>query len=150
MSRLVVLFSITMSVPFCLRPRKPSAASPTTNMASVASRNGAPRIAPIPISLAASAALPPARAAPIRATTGIMVSGRAVPTAASTLPTAPEPRFSRSPSISTALVNSAAAPRIATRETTSSIIVVIANAFPRKRSWAKGRPMSTLLRGRLH
>src|SRR3712207_8712008 len=52
----------------------------------------------------------------------------------STLPTAPEPRFSRSPSISTALVNRIAAPRIATKETTSSIIVVIENAFPRKRS----------------
>src|SRR5919199_2311767 len=118
-SRLVVLLSMTISPPLFLRPRKTRAATPTMNMASVARRNGAPRIAPMPISLAASAALPPSRAAPIRATTGIMVSGRAVPTAASTLPTAPWLRFIRSPSISTALVNSAAAPSIAAREITN-------------------------------
>ena len=123
MSRLAVLLSITRSVPFSLRPRKPKMPAPTTNMASVARRKGAPRIAPTPISPAAELALSPARAAPTRATTGIMVSGRAVPTAASTLPTAPDPRFSRSPSISIALVNRKAAPSIAARATTSCKIV---------------------------
>jgi hypothetical protein len=47
------------------------------------------------------------------ATTGIMVSGNAVPTAASTLPTAPCPRLRRPPRISIALVKSAAATTIA-------------------------------------
>ncbi len=46
------------------------------------------------------------------ATIGIMVSGSAVPTAASTLPTAPWPSFSLPPRISTAFVNSDAATRM--------------------------------------
>ncbi len=52
---------------------------------------------------------------------GIMVSGNAVPTAASTLPTAPAPKFSLSPAISTAFVNRIAAPRIAASATNISI-----------------------------
>jgi hypothetical protein len=92
------------------------------NRASVASRKGAPRIAPIPISPAAAPPEPKSKAPKI-ATNGIMVSGNAVPTAASTLPTAPAPRFSRSPMISTALVKRIAAPSIAARDRTNSIIV---------------------------
>src|SRR5215212_2774345 len=92
------------------------------NRARVASRKGAPRIAPIPISPAAAPLVPRIRE-PMIATSGIMVSGNAVPTAASTLPTAPAPRFNRSPMISTALVKRIAAPSIATRDRTNSIIV---------------------------
>src|SRR5687768_3105962 len=92
------------------------------NRASVASRKGAPRIAPIPISPVAALLVPRSKLPKI-ATSGIMVSGNAVPTAASTLPTAPAPRFSRSPMISTALVKRIAAPSIAARDTTNSIIV---------------------------
>jgi hypothetical protein len=77
---------------------------PTTNIARVASMNGAPSMAPIPISPADCGSLP-AKTAPRIATIGIMVSGRAVPTAASTLPTLPWLSPSRSPRISTALVN---------------------------------------------
>src|SRR5215211_6805713 len=98
------------------------AAAPTINRARVASRNGAPRIAPIPISPVA-ALLEPRSKLPRIATSGIMVSGNAVPTAASTLPTAPAPRFSRSPVISTALVKRTAAPSIAARDRINSIIV---------------------------
>jgi hypothetical protein len=87
--------------PLSLRPRKYKALAPTTNIASVARRNGAPRMAPMPISPAVSGSRP-ANTAARMATTGIMVSGSAVPTAASTLPTAPWPRFSRPPRISTA------------------------------------------------
>ena len=57
------------------------------------------------------------------ATIGIMVSGRAVPTAASTLPTAPCPQPNLSPSISMELVNREAAPRIATTERTNCMRV---------------------------
>jgi hypothetical protein len=49
------------------------------------------------------------------ASIGIMVSGKAVPTAPSTRPSAPCTRFGRPPRISAALVNGAAATRIATR-----------------------------------
>jgi hypothetical protein len=57
------------------------------------------------------------------ATIGIMVSGRAVPTAASTLPTPPCCRPSRAPRISTALVNREAATRIAARASPNSTSV---------------------------
>ena len=53
----------------------------------VASRNGAPMIAPTATSSAPSAP-------PMIATIGISVSGIAVPTAASRLPTAPSPSSS--------------------------------------------------------
>ena len=53
----------------------------------VASRNGAPMIAPTATSSAPSAP-------PMIATIGIRVSGIAVPTAASRLPTAPSPSSS--------------------------------------------------------
>src|SRR5919112_3048854 len=97
------------------------AESPTRKKASVASKNGAPRIAPTPISPAAAAPVP-TMTAPSMATMGIIVSGSAVPTAARRLPTAPWPRFRRSPMISTAFVKSAAAPSIAASATMSSII----------------------------
>jgi hypothetical protein len=74
--------------------------------------NGAPRMAPMPISPAVSGSRP-AKTAARMATTGIMVSGSAVPTAASTLPTAPWPRFNRPPRISTAFVKIEAAATIA-------------------------------------
>ena len=69
------------------------------NMASVARRNGAPGIAPTPISLLELGS-PPTTKAPKMATIRIMVSGTAVPTAASTLPTAPYPQPNLSSSIS--------------------------------------------------
>ena len=80
---------------------------PVTNMASVASMNGAPRMAPTPISCAGDW---PRRRAPANriATSGIIVSGSAVPTAARTLPTAPSARFSLWPNHSMPLVNSSA------------------------------------------
>ena len=70
----------------------------------MASRKGAPTIAPT-----ATSSL---FVAPIRATTAISVSGIAVPTAASRLPTAPSPSPSRCPIHSTAFVNSRAPARI--------------------------------------
>ena len=54
-------------------------------MAMLASMNGAPRIAPMPMS--SEAAVPVKMMAMI----GMRVSGSAVPTAARTLPTAPSP-----------------------------------------------------------
>jgi len=77
-----------ISAPCSLRLRNTRALTPTTNIARVASMNGAPRMAPMPISPAVSGSRP-AKTAARMATTGIMVSGSAVPTAASTLPTAP-------------------------------------------------------------
>ena len=74
-------------------------------MAIVASRNGAPMIAPIATSSAPSAP-------PIMATIGISVSGIAVPTAASRLPTDPSPSSSLCPAHSTAFVNTSAPTRI--------------------------------------
>ncbi len=59
---------------------------PQTKIASVESMKGAPMMAPMPISW--PAAPPETR----MAMSGMTVSGRAVPTAASTLPTAPSPR----------------------------------------------------------
>src|SRR5215212_8697681 len=128
MSRLAVPLSIITSSSLSRRRRKPRAETPTTNIASVARRNGAPRIAPMPTS---PAALLPVKIDATMATMGIMVSGRAVPTAASTLPTDPWSRSSRSPRISTALVNSAAATTMATAESTSSTIVIDIGTFLR-------------------
>ncbi len=81
-----------------------------TNIASVVSMNGAPRIAPMPISSPDSW---PEAIAMI----GRIVSGSAVPTAASTLPTTPSERPNPSPIHSTPFVNSSAPPRITTNET---------------------------------
>ena len=67
------------------RRRKVRTPMPVTNMASVASMNGAPRIAPTPTSCE------PAPVANTMAMIGMSVSGSAVPTAASTEPTAPSP-----------------------------------------------------------
>jgi len=64
---------------------------------------------------------------------GTSVSGRAVPTAASRLPTTPWERFNLSPISSTALVKSSAAKSIPTKEAKnkgSSIIWKILNLVP--------------------
>src|SRR5829696_2286198 len=74
--------------------------------------NGAPRMAPTPISSECSS--PENRIA----TMGIIVSGRAVPTAASTEPTAPSARPSFRPNHSIPLVNSSAPARMMTNEPT--------------------------------
>ena len=75
--------------------------------------NGAPRIAPMPISS-------PAAWPDTIATSGRIVSGSAVPTAASTLPTTPSDRPKPSPIHSTPLVNSSAPPRITSNDEPSS------------------------------
>src|SRR5687768_2129776 len=71
----------------------------------VASRNGAPTIAPMATSSEPSEP-------PRIATSGMRLSGIAVPTAASRLPTAPSPRDSLCPIHSTAFVNVSAPTRI--------------------------------------
>src|SRR6266508_2726309 len=98
------------------RPRrwKMRTATPVTNIAAVESRNGAPRMAPMPTS--SDACVPTKMIAMI----GIIVSGIAVPTAASTLPTMPSPRPRRSPSHSTPFVNSSAPARLTRNDTASS------------------------------
>src|SRR5215210_2778799 len=88
-------------------------ATPVTNMASVESMNGAPRIAPTPTPCDASDP-PPVRIAMI----GIIVSGKAVPTAASTDPTAPSASSSLRPNHSMPFVNSSAPNRITTNAAT--------------------------------
>src|SRR3954449_6195738 len=88
---------------------------PVTNIARVESMNGAPRIAPTPTAWLSSA--PPPKAI---AMIGIIVSGNAVPTAASTEPTAPCARSSFRPNHSMPLVNSSAPTRITTNATTST------------------------------
>src|SRR6188508_560035 len=84
-------------------------ATPVTNIASVESMNGAPRIAPTPTPWEDSEP-PPVRIAMI----GIIVSGSAVPTAASTDPTAPSASPSLRPNHSMPLVNSSAPRRMMT------------------------------------
>ncbi len=81
---------------------------PVTNMASVDSMNGAPRIAPTPTSCDDS---PVANRI---AMIGIIVSGSAVPTAARTDPTAPSASSSLRPTHSMPLVNSSAPIRMTT------------------------------------
>ena len=93
------------SVPCSRRRLKISAEIPTSAIAIVASRKGAPMIAPTATSSEPSAP-------PMIATIGISVSGIAVPTAASMLPVAPSPSPSLLPDHSTALVNSSAPARI--------------------------------------
>src|SRR5688572_22607914 len=83
-------------------------------MAAVESRNGAPRMAPIPTSSAA--AVPTKMIAMI----GIIVSGSAVPTAARTLPTIPSPKPSFLPNHSIPFVKSSAPARMTMNETSSS------------------------------
>ncbi len=80
-----------------------------TNIASVESMKGAPRIAPTPTPWEASEP-PPKRIAMI----GIIVSGRAVPTAARTDPTAPSASSSFRPNHSIPFVNSSAPIRMTT------------------------------------
>ena len=86
-----------------------STATPVTNMARVASMNGAPRIAPTPTSC------DEAPDANRMAMIGIIVSGSAVPTAASTDPTAPSASSSLRPNHSMPLVNSSAPSRMITK-----------------------------------
>src|SRR4051794_19340788 len=88
-------------------------ATPVTNIASVESMNGAPRIAPTPMPCDAS------DPSPVRiAMIGIIVSGSAVPTAASTDPTAPSASSSFRPNHSMPFVNSSAPNRITTNAAT--------------------------------
>ena len=82
---------------------------PVTNIASVASMNGAPRMAPTPTSC------DDAPVANRMAMIGIIVSGRAVPTAARTEPTAPSASSSLRPNHSMPLVNSSAPSRMMTK-----------------------------------
>ncbi len=99
--------------------RKARTPMPVTNMASVESMNGAPRMAPTPTSLVEA----PPSPKPI-AMIGIIVSGRAVPTAARTEPTAPWASSSLRPNHSMPLVNSSAPTRMTTNaiaRTTRSI-----------------------------
>ena len=87
-------------------------ATPVTNMARVESMNGAPRIAPMPIAVDDS---------PVEkmiAMIGMSVSGKAVPTAARTDPTAPSASPSFRPNHSMPLVNSSAPMRIITKAAT--------------------------------
>src|SRR3954449_8537980 len=81
-------------------------------MASVASMNGAPRIAPTPTSCDEA---PDAKRI---AMIGIIVSGKEVPTAARTEPTAPSASSSFRPNHSIPLVNSSAPIRITTNAPT--------------------------------
>ncbi len=96
------------SPPVARRRRKMRIAAPVTNIASVESMNGAPRIAPTPIS---------SDAAPVANTIamiGMSVSGSAVPTAARTDPTAPSARFRERPNHSIPFVKSSAPTRMTT------------------------------------
>ena len=89
-------------------PRDHSTARPVTNIARVASMNGAPRMAPTPTSC------DDAPLANRIAMIGIIVSGRAVPTAARTEPTAPSASSSLRPNHSMPLVKSSAPNRMTT------------------------------------
>ena len=86
-------------------------------MARVESMNGAPRMAPTPTSSLTCAEEPPKIA-----TSGTIVSGRAVPTAAKMLPVTPSENLSLAPSDSMALVNISAATTMTTSQNTRSII----------------------------
>ena len=108
-----------ISVPRRPRRAKMMIAMPVTNIASVESMNGAPRMAPTPTACELSVATPPRRTGPRIAITGMSVSGMAVATAARTLPTAPSARFSLWPSHSMPFVKSSAAIRMITSEPTS-------------------------------
>ena len=90
---------------------------PTIAIARVASRNGAPMIAPIATS--SDPSVPP-----MIATIGISVSGMAVPTAASRLPTAPSPSSSLCPIHSTAFVKNRAPARMIAKLTARSRISI--------------------------
>ena len=96
--------------------------------------NGAPRIAPVPISSPA--------ACPDRiATSGRRVSGSAVPTAASTDPTAPSDRPNPSPIHSTPFVNSSAPLRITTKETRSDRRAIAAHCPSGGSGWREARAL---------
>ena len=101
--------STATMTPWSRRLRKPRTASPVTHIASVPSMNGAPSTAPTPTSVDAWP-LPKTMAM-----NGIVVSGRAVPTAARTEPTAPSARSSLRPNHSIPFVNSSAPARMTTK-----------------------------------
>src|SRR4051795_6471446 len=115
MSWTSTVVSTTIRVPVARRVRQKMTPTPVTNIASVESMNGAPRMAPTPI--ASVSAPPPPKA---MAMIGIIVSGKAVPTAASTEPTAPCARSSFRPNHSMPFVNSSAPSRMTTNATTST------------------------------
>src|SRR4051812_15726639 len=104
-----------ISSPPARPPATASTATPVTNIASVASMKGAPRIAPTPIPCDAEDPAPE-RMAMI----GIIVSGSAVPTAARTDPTAPSASSSFRPNHSMPFVKSSAPARITTNARTST------------------------------
>ena len=131
--------SMRSSPPVARRRRKARIATPVTNIASVESMNGAPRIAPTPIS---SDEAPVAKTI---AMIGIRVSGSAVPTAASTEPTAPSARFRERPNHSIPLVNSSAPIRMTTsamnRTIRSNGGALLAASSPRPVVWREVSPM---------
>ena len=94
-----------------------------------------------PIAMSVASCPPP----PSSATIGITDSGSAVPTAASSAPTAPAPRFMRCPSHSTAFVKPIAPPMMSTKAASSSSAVVIASRAPRIPG--TGSPMEVLVAG---
>ena len=124
-SRRVASGSPVTSAPCSRRSLKKWAAPTTSSIASVASRNGAPMIAPIAI------CSPSSLSSPSSATIGITDSGSAVPTAASSAPTAPAPRFIRCPSHSTAFVKPIAPPMMRTKAPSSSRTVIMRIRAPR-------------------
>ena len=108
---------------------KMNAEVPTRAIANVASRNGAPMIAPIATSSEPSEP-------PMIATIGIRVSGIAVPTAARMLPVAPSPTSRRWPSHSTAFVNTSAPARMIAKLMTRRIAAPMSLPYAAKNAIA--------------
>src|SRR5438132_2618250 len=102
----------TWSVSRLRRARNAIAVTPMSSMTRVPSMNGAPRIAPTPISSASALFVKRI------ATTGMSVSGVAVPSAARMLPVAPSLIRSLIPSHSTPFVKTSAPTRIRTKAPT--------------------------------
>ncbi|CAG9259777.1 hypothetical protein BCEP4_220054 [Burkholderia cepacia] len=130
-------------------PRERITASVIRNVVSVASISGAPRIAPTPISsFTAGFAVPPASAS-----SGTIVSGSAVPTAANSEPVTPSEIFRRSPRCSSALVKTSAATRMTISMTASSTNMNVMrhlrrHACGRRRNAGRGWRGTWGLRGR--
>ncbi len=91
-------------LPYVLHRLKPTSEMPIKNMASVATKNDASTLASMLISTADSGSLP-VNTAPKMAMMKMMVFGKTVLRAASTLPTPPWLIPIRSPSISTEMLN---------------------------------------------
>ena len=120
-----------------LAPRFRITDMPIRNSDRVESMSGAPRIAPMPISWSSSARPVPAK----KASSGTMLSGMAVPTAANSEPVTPSEIPSRSPRCSRALVKTSAAIRMTSSITSSSpasaiIFVCSSREISADRSWA--------------